>query len=322
MIGPTDRRWLRSKWDGHVRFEEPMSRHTTLKVGGPAEVLAAPESLTQLKTLIRWCGRQRVPVSIIGSGSNLLVSDAGIAGVVVILTKGFNRIKALTGPKGICGISAMAGARLATVCRRAIGCGLAGLAFAIGIPGTVGAAVMGNVGTPTGSMAQIVNRLQVLRPIADEGRPQIQTIERDRLDFSYRCLQWPPDWRQPDNAQWPPMIVAVELGLQPEDPTSLKRQADAILSQRKQAQPYGSASAGCFFKNPPAGPTAGELIDRAGLKGKTIGGAMVSPRHANFLVNRGGATARDFHQLIEHVHQIVLQTFGVHLETEVRIVGS
>jgi UDP-N-acetylmuramate dehydrogenase len=209
----------------------------------------------------------------------------------------------------------MAGVRMQVLCRFALEHGLAGLNFALGIPGTVGGGIMMNAGTAYSWIENVLEAVTVLLP-----NGQIQEITRDRLKFSYRNLSLNMGLNQEFQAH--PVIIDGSFCLHPADPVKLKAEAKKILKMRIKRQPIGYPSAGCFFKNPADGKTAGQLIDLAGLKGKAIGGAEVSSKHANFLVNTGQATAADFLALMEFVHETVLKMFDIDLESEVKIVGA
>lgn len=309
---PEWRNWLSKTLNAAVRFDEPMAAHTTLGVGGAAWAFAVPESLSQLQDLIRGAVERRIPYQVIGSGSNILVKDGGIPGLVICLNRCLSRIEE-TGRGRKAMVSAMAGVRLPVLCGFAQRRGLAGLEFAWGIPGTVGGAVFMNAGTGSGAMADVVQSVSVLLP---ENR--IRRLGKDELSFSYRRLTCPvPDWDRGGA-----IILEATLGLTPENPGVLREKAARMLRKRRETQPVSAKSAGSFFKNPAGGRSAGELLDRAGLKGMRIGGAQISPRHANFIINLGNATAADILALMETARQAVLEKFGVDLETEVKIVGE
>lgn len=308
-------RWLTDFFGENVKFEEPMSGHTSLRIGGPAEAYVTPESVDALKTLVAWAWRNRVPCLVSGDGTNLLVGDGGIRGVVIVLSKYLKKISlGAETEKGVV-VTAMAGARMQALCRFAIDGGLAGLNFALGIPGTVGGGIMMNAGTSGTWMESVLNGVKVVLPDGE-----LTKIERKRLDFSYRGLSW----NVGENQKYRERIVVVEgtFLLRRSDPRELKQQAEEILGARRRTQPLELPSAGCFFKNPPSGKSAGELIDLAGLKGTSIGGAQVSTKHANFLVNTGRASAADFLALMETVRKTVFEKFGIDLQREVKIVGT
>ena len=306
---------LRERFGNTIRFDEPMSRHTYFRVGGPADAFAAPENLDDLAEMIRWCREEAIPFLVIGGGSNLLVTDGGIAGMVIVMTGNLKLIETAVETEESVVVMAMAGAKLQALCRFAVENGFEGLNFALGIPGTVGGAVIMNAGTATGSMADIIESVNIMRP--DTGK--MQRIDKERLDFTYRTLSWKR--AVPDADRQPPIVLDAQCHLKRSDPLKLADEARAILERRRNRQPTNAASAGCFFKNPTGGRTAGELIDKAGLKGISVGGATVSSKHANFIINTGSASATDILALMQIVQDRVADTFHLELEPEVKIVG-
>lgn len=305
--------WLLDLLGQDVRLNEPMSRHTSFRVGGPADVLARPRDVKTLVRLIRGAGERHLPFLVIGGGTNLLVRDSGIRGLVIVLTGAFRDI-ADTGDasEGI-GLTAGAGCRLQEFCRYAMDKGLAGMNFALGIPGTVGGAIRVNAGTRLGWMSEVLRELYVLRPDGTE-----QILRRADMDFSYRTLSWKP--MTSEKAQ--PIIVRGVFCLTPADPASLKREATKLLADRRASQPTRLPSAGCFFRNPPGEAPAGQLIEAAGLKGKQIGGAAISTHHANYIINRERASAADILSLMELIQETVNDKYDIDLKPEVHIVGS
>ena len=308
-------RWLESRFKSSVSFEEPMARHTSLRVGGPAEVFAAPESVEDLQLLINWSREKGLSYQVIGRGTNLLVKDAGIRGIVIVLTKCLRTIEE-AGPQtdGVV-ITAMAGANLTSLCSYALKRGLKGMNFSLGIPGTVGGGIKMNAGTSHGSMDSVLRSIEVLLPSG-----KTRHIERKALDFAYRKLSWDPELT--DGHEDQTIILNGRFSVYPADPEKLKKTAREIIKARHRKQPIGVPSAGCFFKNPATGPTAGELIEMAGLKGKSVGGAEISPKHANFFINRRSASAADLLTLIDLTEDVILKKFNIHLEREVKVVGS
>ncbi|MEW6672893.1 MAG: UDP-N-acetylmuramate dehydrogenase [Thermodesulfobacteriota bacterium] len=314
VLDATCRKWLQDRFGKDVRFDEPMSRHTSLKVGGPADAFVTPAALEDLQTLIRWSRQAKLPFLVIGGGTNLLVKDAGIAGIVVALTKCLNQISKTGSRGGGVTVRAMAGARLHKLCAFAIAAGLKGMNFALGIPGTVGGAIMMNAGTSHGWMQDVLEEITLLAPAGET-----RTVAKERLDFSYRKLSLKNT--NANGGPGYPIVIDGLFYLQPSDGAKLRQEADEILNRRRATQPTHLPSAGCFFKNPASGKSAGELIDLAGLKGKKIGGALISPQHANFIVNSGGASAGDMLALMETARNTVLKLFNIELEPEVKIVG-
>lgn len=308
-------KWLESHFGGNVKFGEPMSKHTSLRVGGPAEAFVVPENIEDLKSLIKWSWQKKLPYLIIGDGTNLLVKDSGINGIVVVLTKCLKTIaQTEIGTDGVI-VTAMAGARLRNLCSFALERGLEGINFAIGIPGTIGGGIMMNAGTAHDAIESALESINILMPTG-----KILRIQREKLNFSYRNLSLNNE--RFDSSLGHPIVLDGYFCLRPSDPERLKKEAQAILKTRKERQPTGLPSAGCFYKNPVSGKTAGELIDLAGLKGKSIGGAEISSKHANFIVNRQRASAADFLALMELVEETVSKMFDINLEREVKVVGS
>ena len=312
-LGTEEKNWLTEQFGRYVRFDEPMTRHTYLKVGGPAEAFVTPPDMAGLEQLMSWCRSGRQPWMVIGSGSNLLVKDGGIGGIVISLGRCLKDIRTTEGGSDI-RLTAQTGVKLPSLCRYCIERGFAGLNFALGIPATVGGAIVMNAGTALGSMADVLVSIDCLQPDGRRVR-----FDRRELDFSYRCLSWKGSG--PNDEGVIPLIVDGSFSLKPGDAKMLADEAEDILKLRAAKQPIDQPSAGCFFKNPTPDRSAGELIEKAGLKGRQIGKARVSTRHANFIVNTGGATARDVLSLMELVQKRVAEKFEVELVPEVKIVG-
>ncbi len=292
-----------------------MSKHTSLRVGGAADAFVIPEKPEELVDLIRWSRQKDIPCLVIGDGTNLLVKDSGIRGIVIVLTKCLKNItKRGMGRDGII-VTALAGARMQALCYFAVKNGLKGMNFAIGIPGTVGGGIMMNAGTAYGSIKGVLDSIKILLPAG-----QTKIIMRENLNFDYRRLSLKDEVKEGN--QGLPIILGACFCLHPSDPQKLKKDAEEILKARKERQPAGLPSAGCFFKNPLSGKTAGELIELAGLKGKSIGEAEISLKHANFIINRDRASAVDILALIEFVQETVSKKFNINLEPEVKIVGQ
>ena len=258
--------------------DEPMSRHTTFRIGGPADLFVVAHTYEALCAILQEAGRLALPVMTIGKGSNLLVGDGGIRGCVVSLAGDFENIHLRNGNEVVAG----AGTSLAGLCNFAKKWQLSGLEFAWGIPGSVGGAAFMNAGAYGGEMKDVV------RTVVYAGADGVKrSVEGEKLRFAYRHSVFMEDY----------------------------------YSRRKAKQPLNKPSAGSVFKRP-EGHFAGTLIEQCGLKGCAIGGAMVSEKHAGFIVNRGGATCEDVLRLIEHIQQVVAQQTGVHLECEVKAVGE
>lgn len=314
-LDATAKKWLQQTFGSAVVFDEPMSRHTYFRVGGPADALVSPKTLDGLLELAGWSRANSIPTMVIGGGTNLLVRDGGVRGVVVSIGKCLDRIHhaKTAGPE--VRVTAGAGARMASLCRYAVNQGFKGMNFATGIPGTVGGAIVMNAGTRHGCVGDVLAAVTILAP----GLRRVR-MERAALNFGYRALDWTADMSDP--AAGLPIILEADFRLARADRRTVAEEADRFWSERKSSQPVHEPSAGCFFKNPATGRTAGQLIDMAGLKGRRSGGATVSTEHANFIVNKGNATARDILELRDIIQKTVFERFQVTLETEVKIVGA
>jgi UDP-N-acetylmuramate dehydrogenase len=308
-------KWLKRRFGNTVKFDEPMSKHTSLRVGGPAQAFVDPENIEALKALVTWSWHKKIPYLILGNGTNLLVKDSGIPGLVIVLTQCLSSISQTDRNTHGRIVTAMAGAPMRTLCSFALKRGLDGMNFALGIPGSVGGGIMMNAGTAYGSVEGVLESISLLLPTGE-----VRNIKKQNLDFAYRKLSWNKEDMEGHPGQQ--VILDGRFRLTPSDPEKLKKQARKILQTRWKTQPRGLPSAGCFFKNPPSGKTAGELIEAAGLKGKSMGGAKISAKHANFIVNHHNACADDFLKLMELVEETVLKQFNINLEREVKVVGS
>jgi UDP-N-acetylmuramate dehydrogenase len=306
------RSWMTGLLGDRVRFDEPMARHTWFQVGGPADAYAAPGSTADLVELVRRAAAEGIPYRVVGDGTNLLVTDAGMEGVVISLRSCLREVAVTDRSGETVWVTAMAGARLQRLCRFAAEHGLEGMNFAVGIPGTVGGALSMNAGTSTGCMADVVDTVTVL---FSSGNTAV--LERERLRFAYRSFSLP----EPRPGSAAAVVLGGGFRLRRGDQDRIQKEVISLLERRRATQPLSEPSGGCFFKNPTSGPSAGELIDRAGLKGSRVGDAMVSAVHANFIVNGGSATAADILHLRDRIREVVLQRFGVALEEEVQIIG-
>lgn len=285
---------------GTLLRNEPMSRHTSLKVGGPADLYVIPADLDDLKLLVKQLDQAGLPSMVIGGGYNLLVRDGGIRGAVISL-ECISRIELLNGDM----IKAWAGAENLQVVRFAQQQGLGGIGFISGIPGTIGGAVRMNAGAYGNGLLERMTRLTLLRS------GQVVELPREQIHYGYRYLEL----RSGDS------ILAVELQLIPVDPVVTEEEIRKDLELRRTKHNVGYPSAGSFFKNPPD-QAAWKLIDAVGMRGFQVGDAQMAELHSNFLINRGNATATDCITLAAKVKQAVLEATGVVLEEEVRIVGE
>ena len=276
---------------------EPLSNHTSFKIGGKADLFVMVKNIEQLKAVVKNCKKNNIPMFVLGKGSNLLINDNGMKGVVLTLDGDFKDIS-LEENK----ITVGAGVNLAKLCTFAQTNSLAGLEFAYGIPGSVGGAVYMNAGAYGGEMKDVVTSVTHLTQDGD-----IVTLPLDELDFSYRHSVY-----KENNS----IILSATIELKPGDKDEIKALMDDILNRRKTKQPLEYPSAGSVFKRP-EGNFAGTLIEQCGLKGKTIGGAQVSEKHAGFIINVGGATCDDVLNLVKFVQETVQRETGYFLEREI-----
>ncbi|MBR5248458.1 MAG: UDP-N-acetylmuramate dehydrogenase [Lachnospiraceae bacterium] len=286
----------------NIHIEEPMAAHTTFRVGGPADCLVEIESTEQLKKVQKYLRLIEEPYTILGNGSNLLVSDKGYRGIVLQIANKMSDIRVEGNT-----ITAQAGALLSKVAKAALDHGLTGLEFASGIPGSIGGAVVMNAGAYDGEMKQVITSVTVLD---QEGEELI--LDNPTMEFGYRTsvIKYRPF-----------LVTEVTMTLTPADPTIIKSTMDDLATRRREKQPLEYPSAGSTFKRP-QGHYAGQLIMEAGLKGFQIGGARVSDKHCGFVINTGSATAADVAHVIHHVQQTVKEKFDITLEPEVIMLGD
>lgn len=284
---------------GRVAFNEPLGPYTSFKIGGPADALAEPADVEDVQRLVRQARAKRVPLFVVG-GTNLLIRDRGIRGIVVSLGK----LRAIKEEPGDV-VYAEGGAGMPTVIGYAVRRSLAGLEWAAGIPGTVGGCVVMNAGTRLGEMKDAV---KAVRMVAMNG--EIVDLPADQIPFAYRHAGLPKG-----------IVVGVWLQLRKGVRAEIEQVVKEYLRYRKDTQPLTMPSAGCVFKNPPK-DSAGRVIESAGLKGLQVGDAMVSEKHANFIVNQGAASAKDVLALVRKVRAAVARKTGVTLDMELKVVGQ
>jgi len=281
-----------------IRSDEPLAPHTWLKLGGPTEFFAEPTRLDDLAAIVRRCRDEGCPVRILGGGSNILVRDEGLSGVVVQLgAPAFGQIEA-KGQTVIAG----GGAKLAHVISLSVREGLAGLETLVGIPGVIGAALHNNSGSHGGDIGQFVRRATVMTRGGE-----VETRTRDQMSFGYR-----------ESSLDDLVILSAEFELEPDDSAALTKRLQKQWIAKKALQPMAHQNAGCIFRNP-GGTSAGMLIDQAGLKGVRIGGVEVCDRHANFFIADADAKAADVLRLIDLVKTTVLERTGIELKTQIEI---
>ena len=290
-----------ASWSGFekiVRQGEPLAMHTWFQLGGPAEYFAEPRNPEELVALIRRCWEEEIPVRLLGRGSNILVRDEGVPGAVIRLSEPAFCDVQVSGTT----ITAGAGAKLGRIVTTAAHEGLAGLEGLVAIPGTLGGALHGNAGTHSGDIGQWVQQATIVTRTGE-----IFQRQHEDMVFGYR-----------ESSLDDLAILAAELELEPDDPRELAKRLQKQWIVRKASQPMGHQCAGCVFRNP-RGVPAGELIEKAGLKGTRIGGAVVSDRHANFIIAEPEATGHDVLRLIDLVRSQVRERMGIDLELELEI---
>ncbi|MEO6029248.1 MAG: UDP-N-acetylmuramate dehydrogenase [Candidatus Binatia bacterium] len=288
-----------------VRIGEPLTRHTSFRIGGPADVFIEVASVPELAGILQACNRHGAAVFFLGGGTNLLVSDRGARGVVVKLGKPFDFVEWQLAD-AIPRLRVGAAVPFKRLVMQTVGEGLAGLEFGEGIPGTVGGGLLMNAGAFGGEIGRVVDAIET---VTDRG--EVVVLPRERLGFTYRRLELPMR----------AIVTAVRLRLERGVPDVLAESIRVAKARRDRHQPKGHPNAGSIFKNPPGTP-AGKLLEAVGLKGARLGNAMVSLRHANFIVNLGGARAADVKGLMDLAARVVRQRLGVELEPEVRLVGD
>ena len=281
--------------------DEPLSRHTTFKVGGPAKFFVVADDIKELEAAFDLARRNKLPHIVIGAGSNILCSDYGFSGVVIKLGKFFEKVTIEENK-----ISAGAAIRLTRLTQLAQEEGLAGLSFAVGIPGTLGGAIYVNAGAYNRSIGQLVKNISLYK-----SKLEVETIDASRIDFGYRRCLLPSEG----------IIIGATLQLERGDRKGIRREMEEFRQRRRLSQPISSLSAGSVFRNP-EGAHAASLIEEAGCKGLREGDAVVSEIHANFIVNEGNAKAQDIYQLMMLVREKVHHKFGLVLEPEIQMVGK
>lgn len=281
--------------------DAPMSAHTTFRIGGPADFMCFPKTVDEIKGIVNWCTKNNFNYFVLGNGSNLLVSDSGIEGAVIVLSH-FSDIKLISALEIECG----AGIKLSKLCSFALENSLSGAEFAWGIPGTVGGAVYMNAGAYGSEICNIITECTY---IDEEG--QLVSADASSLNLGYRSSMF-----SDKNS----VIISAKFKLKPEKNAVIKAQMDDLIERRKSKQPLEYASAGSTFKRP-VGYFAAALIEECGLKGESVGDAEVSTKHSGFIINKGNASCNDVLALIKRVSQEVYLQKSVNLEPEVKIIG-
>jgi UDP-N-acetylmuramate dehydrogenase len=286
---------------GEVRFKEPLSFHTSLRIGGPADIFIVPQDVDDIRHALMFAEREQLPIAVVGGGNNLLVRDRGIRGVVLKLEGCLGRAE-FHGEEAIAG----AGVSLSALIREAAALNLGGIECLVGIPATIGGALAMNAGTPDGWIGDFVSAVYFLHPDGTLGefKPAAGAV-------SHRTFHAPPG----------AVLIGCRLQLHRRPQAEIQKEMKQRLKVKKSTQPLALASAGSVWKNPP-GETATRLIEKSGVKGKRVNGAEISSKHANFIVNRGGAMAADILALMEMTRERVHAHFGITLEAEIRILGE
>ncbi len=286
---------------GEVRFKEPLSFHTSLRIGGSADIFIVPQDVEDIRLALSFADREQLPLEVVGGGNNLLVGDRGVRGVVLKLEGCLGRAE-FHGEEAVAG----AGVSLSALIREAAALNLGGMECLVGVPATVGGAVAMNAGTPEGWIGDFVSAVYFLHRdgILGEFKPGAGS-------FSYRMFSAPPG----------AVLIGARLQFHRRPFAEIQKDIKQRLKQKKATQPLALASAGCVWKNPP-GDVAGRLIEKVGLRGKRLNGAEISAKHANFIVNRGGASAADVRALMNMTLERVKNQFGITLEPEIRTMGD
>ena len=295
-------KFCRALGEEQVLFEEPMKRHTTFRIGGPAEVFVMPKTIEQVKTAVRICREEDLDWFVLGNGSNLLVSDQGYRGVIIQMDRNIGQVT-VEGTE----IHAAAGALLSSIASAARKASLTGFEFAGGIPGTLGGAVVMNAGAYGGELKDVLKEVTVM-----DRDGEIRIIPADELEMGYRTSII-------KTAGY--LVLSAVVSLEEGDGEAILNRTRELNEKRSEKQPLEYPSAGSTFKRP-EGYFAGKLIMDSGLRGYTVGGAMVSEKHCGFVINKGGATASDVCELMNHVTEVVREKFGVTLEPEVKFLGE
>lgn len=299
------RQTLTARLQDRVRFDEPLAPYLAYRVGGPADILVFPKNEEELLWISSLAKQFSLPVTIIGTGTNLLVRDRGIRGVTISLAQAFREITVLENTAEMCTVRCGGGVSKPELLEWAIGQGLAGLEFSAGVPGTIGGGIYMNAGTKYGCYGDILKEVRLF----DFGQGGRQYLKNE-LHFGYR-----------ESAVKGSLVVWATFELKPGNSTLMRQEVDRIIAERAEKQPLDFPSCGSTFKNP-EGFSAGRLIEKSDLKGLTIGGAEISQKHANFILNKGNASAKDILTLIDIIKARVKERFGVALECEVIVLGE
>jgi UDP-N-acetylmuramate dehydrogenase len=314
-LTPDDLSALQAEFGKRLQIGESLARHTSARLGGTADVLLTASSMGELAHAAAWLWRSGLPFIILGSGSNVLVSDAGVRGIVIL--NAARALRFIDSPEQEPPLVwAESGVNIGLLARQAAQRGLAGMEWAAGIPGTLGGAVVGNAGAHGKDMADSLQMAEILH---HQGYGNTELWKGDRFEFDYRSSVFKHSQNATQEQPWA-VVLAVTLKLVRDEISAIQERMDALVAVRRRTQPPG-ASMGSMFKNPP-GDFAGRLIEAAGLKGTRLGEAGISPLHANFFINYGQANAHDVYRLICMAREKVQAEFGITLELEVELIGE
>lgn len=285
----------------NVKFDEPMKNHTSFKVGGNADIFFEPEDIKQLIEFIKYVKENNIPYYLMGNGTNMIVSDEGMRGAIIKLGEKMSAIE-ITEDR----VSAQCGAKLPEVARFAAANSLAGLEFASGIPGSIGGAATMNAGAYNSEIKDVAEKVEIL-----DANLEYKVLQNREMDFGYR---------KSVVEKYGYIVLGCTFKLKKANKSDIKMLMDDYTERRQSKQPLELPSAGSVFRRP-EGYYTGKLIEDAGLKGMSIGGAQISEKHCGFIVNKGDATAKDIYNLIKHIQKTVYERFGVKLEPEVKLIG-
>jgi UDP-N-acetylmuramate dehydrogenase len=309
VITPSQIQSLQSFFGEQLKAAEPMSRYSVMKVGGPADYLVSVSSSQDLESAVRFLWGEKIPFLLLGGGSNVLISDAGIREVVLINEA--KKVEFIDEPEQTPLLWAESGTSFGGLSRRTGAKGWSGLEWASGIPGTVGGAVVNNAGAFGSNVAENLVLAEILHPLGDRIQRSEWSVDQFGYDYRTSVIK---------SGEQSAVVLSATFGLKRSTPEEVKRKISTIAVKRQSSQP-GGASLGSMFKNPP-GDFSGRLIQEAGLKGTRVGDVEISQEHANFFINQGGATAGDIAALIAMVRDVVYEKFSVELELEIQFIGD
>lgn len=313
LIADSIRDRLAKEFKGEVLYQEPMAPYTSIRVGGPAEVLLKPKNLDDIKTALKIALEEEIPYFIFGSGSNTLIKDKGVRGFIICPAEALQRFEVIKQEGEFGDVLTEAGVKISSFVTRCGELGLSGMEALIGIPGSMGGAIAMNAGARGVEIKDIVREISVL-----DNQGEIKTLSREKLEFNYRQLKLPRSH----------IILSGTFRLKKDDPQAISQRIAEFKQKRVSTQPLSYPNLGSIFKNPqPAHSgavmaSAGQLIEETGLKNVRVGGARVSQKHANFIINEKNATANDVIVLINLIRDKIKEKTGISLETEIKIIGE